>query len=50
MSTASGEAVVGLDAPDFELHSSDGSIYKLSQFKGKKSVVLAFFPKVFTGG
>ena len=50
MSSASGEAVVGGLAPDFELHGSDGNTYTLSQFKGKESVVIAFFPKVFTGG
>ena len=37
-------------APDFILRGSDGKTYKLSQFKGKKAVVLAWFPKAFTGG
>ena len=37
-------------APDFTLKGSDGKTYKLSQFKGKKAVVLAWFPKAFTGG
>ena len=32
-------------APDFELQSNDGSIVKLSSFKGKKNVVLCFYPK-----
>jgi peroxiredoxin Q/BCP len=41
---------VGDAAPDFELKGSDGKTYTLSQFKGKKHVVLAFFPKAFTGG
>ena len=50
MSSASGEATVGSAAPDFELQGSDGNTYTLSQFRGKESVVIAFFPKVFTGG
>ncbi len=37
-------------APDFSLKGSDGKTYKLSQFKGKKAVVLAWYPKAFTGG
>lgn len=41
---------VGEDAPDFELKGSDGKTYKLSEFKGKKAVVVAWFPKAFTGG
>lgn len=41
---------VGDPAPDFELEGSDGKSYKLSEFKGKQAVVLAWFPKAFTGG
>lgn len=41
---------VGDAAPDFSLEGSDGKTYTLSQFKGKKPVILAFFPKAFTGG
>ena len=41
---------VGDAAPDFKLKGSDGKTYKLSQFKGKKAVVVAWFPKAFTGG
>ena len=37
-------------APEFSLKGSDGKTYKLSQFKGKKAVVVAWFPKAFTGG
>ena len=37
-------------APDFSLPGSDGKTYKLSEFKGKKAVVVAWFPKAFTGG
>jgi peroxiredoxin Q/BCP len=41
---------VGDKAPDFSLPASDGSNYSLSQFLGEKPVVIAFFPKAFTGG
>jgi thioredoxin-dependent peroxiredoxin len=44
------ELQVGDKAPDFELAASDGKTYKLSDFKGKKAVVVAWFPKAFTGG
>ncbi len=41
---------VGDMAPDFRLKGSDGKTYSLADFKGKKGVVLAWFPKAFTGG
>src|SRR5262245_64082213 len=44
------ELKVGDAAPDFKLAASDGKTYTLSQFKGKKAVVLAWFPKAFTSG
>ncbi len=48
---AAAEALkVGDAAPNFELPGSDGKTYKLSDFKGKQAVVLAWFPKAFTGG
>lgn len=40
----------GDPAPDFELPGSDGKTYKLSDFKDKQAVVVAWFPKAFTGG
>ena len=43
------ELKVGDQAPDFSLPGSDGKTYSLSQLKGKY-VVLAWFPKAFTGG
>src|SRR4249919_1877620 len=44
------ELKVGDTAPDFSLQASDGKTYKLSDFKGKKAVVVAWFPKAFTQG
>jgi len=41
---------VGQPAPDFTLNATDGKTYKLSDFKGKKNVVLAFYVLAFTGG
>jgi peroxiredoxin len=43
------ELKVGDKAPDFALQGSDGKVHKLSDYKGK-TVVLAWFPKAFTGG
>jgi len=40
----------GDTAPGFTLVGSDGEEYSLSQFKGEKPVILAFFPKSFTPG
>lgn len=37
-------------APEFSLPGSDGKTYSLKQFKGKQVVVLAWYPKAFTGG
>jgi peroxiredoxin len=41
---------VGDEAPDFTLPDNNNKPVKLSDFKGKKNVVLAFFPAAFTGG
>jgi peroxiredoxin Q/BCP len=53
MSSAFVEAAdlkVGDRAPAFALPGSDGKTYSLASFKGKQVVVLAWFPKAFTGG
>jgi peroxiredoxin Q/BCP len=41
---------VGDIAPAFTLSGSDGKPHSLADFKGKQAVVLAWFPKAFTGG
>ena len=41
---------VGDAAPDFTLTDTTGKPVKLSDYKGKKSVVLAFYVLAFTGG
>jgi peroxiredoxin len=41
---------VGDPAPEFTLRATDGKTYKLSDFKGKKNVVLAIYVLAFTGG
>ena len=41
---------VGADAPEFSLPASDGRSYRLSDFRGRSVVVIAWFPKAFTGG
>ncbi len=47
---AAEELKVGDPAPAFTLKASDGKTYSLAQFKGKQAVVIAWFPKAFTGG
>jgi len=41
---------VGDAAPDFALTDTEGQTVKLSDFRGKKNVVLAFYVLAFTGG
>ncbi len=41
---------VGDAAPDFTLQGTDGKTHKLSEYRGKSSVVVAWFPKAFTQG
>lgn len=40
---------IGAPAPDFDLQGSDGRRHRLSDYRGRM-VVLAWFPKAFTGG
>lgn len=44
------ELHAGDPAPDFALPGSDGRTYRLRDAVGKHAVVLAWFPKAFTGG
>ena len=44
------ELKVGDAAPGFTLQGSDGKTYTLADFNGKRTVVLAWFPKAFTSG
>ena len=43
------ELKAGDPAPDFKLPGTDGKTYSLAGLKGR-AVVLAWFPKAFTGG
>src|SRR5205814_2414336 len=42
--------IIGRPAPDFSLPSTTGENISLKQFKGKKTVVLYFYPKDETPG
>ena len=44
------ELKVGDTAPDFTLQGTDGKTHKLSDYRGKTAVVVAWFPKAFTQG
>jgi len=41
---------VGDEAPDFTLSDTAGQKVKLSDYRGKNNVVLAFYVFAFTGG
>ena len=40
---------IGDAAPEFALQGSDGKTHQLSEYRGT-TVVVAWFPKAFTGG
>ena len=37
-------------APDFELRGTDGRTHRLSDYRGKQAVVLAWFARAFSEG
>ena len=45
-----GELKAGDAAPAFAMPGSDGRTHALSDYAGKQAVVVAWFPKAFTGG
>jgi peroxiredoxin Q/BCP len=47
---SAGELKVGDEAPNFSLQGTDGTLHKLSDYRNKQAVVLAWFPKAFTSG
>jgi peroxiredoxin Q/BCP len=50
ISVARAELKVGDAAPDFSMQGTDGKTHKLSDYRGKQAVVLAWFPKAKTPG
>jgi peroxiredoxin Q/BCP len=49
-SASAAELSAGDAAPNFSMKGSDGKMHSLADYKGKKAVVIAWFPKAFTGG
>ena len=43
------ELTIGQEAPDFTLMNQHGESVSLSSFKGKKNVVIIFYPFAFSG-
>ena len=50
MAQGPAELKVGDMAPDFTLPGTDGKTHKLSEYRGKQAVVVAWFPAAFTRG
>jgi peroxiredoxin Q/BCP len=50
MAQTAAELKVGDMAPDFTLQGTDGKTHRLSEYRGKQAVVVAWFPKAFTQG
>ena len=50
VAAAAQELKVGDLAPDFTLNDHNNNPVKLSDFRGQKNVVLAFYVLAFTGG
>jgi thioredoxin-dependent peroxiredoxin len=49
MTSTAKDLAVGDAAPEFALAGSDGKVHELADYRGT-AVVLAWFPKAFTGG
>ncbi len=49
-SAAKADLEPGDAAPAFDLAGSDGKTHRLADYQGKQAVVVAWFPKAFTGG
>lgn len=41
---------IGEEAPNFTLPATNNTKVTLADYRGKKNVILAFFPAAFTGG
>lgn len=50
LSASAADLAVGDEAPAFSLVGSDGQTYTLADFRDQQVVVVAWFPKAFTGG
>ncbi|MBI4888950.1 MAG: peroxiredoxin [Acidobacteria bacterium] len=50
LAQSAAELKAGDMAPDFTLQGTDGKTHKLSEYRGKQAVVLAWFPRAFTQG
>ena len=50
VSAAATHLKVGDTAPDFSLPATTDKAERLADYRGKRNVVLAFYPKAFTGG
>ena len=48
--SANAELGEGDAVPSFSMVGSDGKTYTSDQFKGKQAMVIAWYPKAFTGG
>jgi len=50
MATPASGFEIGDPAPDFALPGTDDKTYRLSDYRGKQTVVLAWFPKAYSSG
>jgi len=48
--SAATELKAGDAAPDFTLQASNGKTYRVSDFRDRQAIVLAWFPKAYTRG